>query len=235
MSSAAETPPPASGFEGRLEAELVRVVSARAARPPHPKQRAIAAIRRPAVRAGGLTVAFALAAAVWLAFGGPLLSRQEPAPVQARSGGASRVYISTAAFTVAKGADGTIRVTWDKARYIQGSQDIASLQHALRAAGFPVVIREGVFCAGPHDSGQLGAGGVGPGVGAVMTGADGPGGTVVFTFTPSAMPAGEELFIGYLSPSQLAVTQGRPGSIERLVPTGAPLTCTSRLPVLPGE
>ena len=41
---------------------------------------------------------------------------------------------------------------------------------------------------------------------------------MVFTFTPSAMPAGEELFIGYLSPSQLAVTHGRPGSVERLVP-----------------
>ena len=92
------------------------------------------------------------------------------------------------------------------------------------------MIREGVFCAGPHDSGQLGAGGVGPGVAAVMTGVDGPGGTVVFTFTPSAVPAGEELFIGYLSPSQLAVTRGRPGSIERLVSTGVPLTCTGQLP-----
>ena len=55
-------------------------------------------------------------------------------------------------------------------------------------------------------------------------------GTVVFVFTPSAMPAGKELFIGYLSPSQLAVTHGQPGSVERLVPTGIPLTCTTQAP-----
>jgi hypothetical protein len=45
------------------------------------------------------------------------------------------------------------------------------------------------------------------------------------------MPAGEELFIGYLSPSQLAVTHGQPGSVERLVPTGVPLTCTTAAPL----
>ncbi len=94
-----------------------------------------------------------------------------------------------------------------------------------------MLIRQGVFCKGPHDSGQLGAGGVGPGVGKVMTGQDRPGGEVAFIFTPSAMPAGEELFIGYLSPAQFAITHGRPGSIERLVPTGVPLTCTTQLPL----
>jgi hypothetical protein len=226
--NAGETRSPAGAFEDRLEAELVKVVSARTVRPPRPAQRAAAAMRRPAGRAGFLAVAFALAAAVWLAFGGPPLSGQEPAPVRARGG--APVHISTAAFTLDKGTDGTIRVTWDKARYIQGSRDIASLQRALRAAGFPVLIKEGVFCQGPHDSGQLGAGGVGAGVGAVMTGQDEPGGGVIFVFRPSAMPRGEELFIGYLTPSQLAVTHGRPGSIERLVPAGVPLNCTSRVP-----
>jgi hypothetical protein len=221
---------PPGGFQDRLEAELVRVVSARAVRPPRRGRRAAAAMRRPAVRAGVLTVAFALAVTAWVAVGGPLLSQRQAAPVQARGGGAGPVHVSTAAFTVDRGAAGTIRVTWDKARYIQGNPDIASLQRALRAAGLTVLIKEGVFCAGPHDSGQLGAGGVGPGVGAVMTGEDRPGGDVVFIFTPSAMPAGDELFIGYLSPSQLAVTHGRPGSVERLVPTGVPLTCTSQLP-----
>jgi hypothetical protein len=126
--------------------------------------------------------------------------------------------------------DGSVHVTWDKRQYIQYRQDIAGLQQALREAGFPVLIKEGVFCKGPHDHGHLGPGGVGPGVGQVMTGEDGPDGTVVFTFTPSAMPAGEELFIGYLSPSQLAVTHGQPGSVERLVPTGVPLTCTTQAP-----
>ncbi len=64
-----------------------------------------------------------------------------------------------------------------------------------------------------------------------MKGEDGPDGTVAFIFTPSAMPAGKELFIGYLSPSQLAVTHGQPGSVERLVPTGGPLTCTTQEPL----
>ena len=136
MSSAAGTRPPASGFEGRLEAELVRVVAhARLARRTRNsgQSRPYAA----AVPAGVLTVAFALAAAVCLTFGGPLLRRQEPAPVQARGRGASQVNISTAAFTVAKGADGTIRVTWDKARYIQGARTSASLQRALARPGSP--------------------------------------------------------------------------------------------------
>jgi hypothetical protein len=223
-----EMRPPANGFQDRLEAELVRVVKARAVRPPRPGRQAVTAMRRPAVRAGVLSVAFVVAATAWLAFDGPLPGRGQPAPSRVA---ASPVHIRTAAFTVDT-ADGTIRVTWDKARYIQGGQDIASLQQALREAGFPVLIKEGVFCHGPHDSGQLGAGGVGPGVGQVMTGKDEPGGDAVFTFTPSAMPAGEELFIGYLSPSQLTITQGRPGSIERLVPAEVPLTCTTRLPEL---
>ena len=118
----------------------------------------------------------------------------------------------------------------DKSRYIQDSRDIAALQQALREAGFPVLIKEGVFCKGPRDDGTLDPSGVGPGVSRVMRGEDRPDGTVAFAFTPSAMPAGEELFIGYLSPVQLAVTRGQPGSVERLVPTGVPLTCTTQAP-----
>jgi hypothetical protein len=63
-----------------------------------------------------------------------------------------------------------------------------------------------------------------------MRGEGQAGGTVVFVFTPSAMAPGEELFIGYLSPSQLAVTHGRPASVERLVPADAALTCTTQPP-----
>ncbi len=70
--------------------------------------------------------------------------------------------------------------------------------------------------------------GVGPGVTRVMKGERRRDDTVVFVFTPSAMPAGKQLFIGYLSPSQLAVTHGQPGSVQRLVSTGVPLTCTTQ-------
>jgi hypothetical protein len=225
-----EMRPPPGGFEDRLEAELIKVVTARAALPRRPRQRAARAMRRPAVRASVLAVGTAVAA-VGFAIGGPSLSHRQAAPQTGLSTGAGAVHIRTAAFSVDTYTDGTVHVTWDKSQYIQGSRDIAVLQQALREARFPVLIKEGVFCKGPRDGGYLDPSGVGPGVGPVMKGEDRPRGTVVFVFTPSAMPAGEELFIGYLSPSQLAITHGQPGSVERLVPTGVPLTCTTQAPL----
>jgi hypothetical protein len=227
-----EMRPPPGGFEDRLEAELVKVVTARAALPQRPRQRTAAAMRSPAVRASVLAVGTAVAAAVGFAIGGPSPGHRQAAPPQAElSTGAGAVHIRTAAFSLDTYTDGTVHVTRDKRWYIQGSRDTADLQQALREAGFPVLIKEGVFCKGPDDNGYLDPSGVGPGVGQVMKGEDRPGGTVVFVFTPSAMPAGEELFIGYLSPSQLAITHGRPGSVERLVPMGVPLTCTTQAPL----
>lgn len=137
------------------------------------------------------------------------------------------VHVHTAAYTVDSQSDGTVQVTWDKQRYID---DRDGLQAALHSAGFPVLIKVGEFCKGPNDNGTLDASGVGPGVDRVMKGEAGPEGRVTFVFTPSAMPAGMELFIGYLNPAQLAVTQGRPGSVERLVSVGVPLTCTTTAP-----
>jgi hypothetical protein len=223
-----EMRPPPGGFEDRLEAELVRVVAERAARAGSLRRRAAAARLRPGAWAGVLAAGTAVAAAAGVALGGPSAGHRPGGPSQAA--GAGQVHIRTAAFSVDTSNDGTIRLTWDKRQYIQYRQDIAGLQQALRAAGLPVLIKVGVFCQGPHDRGQLDPSGVGPGVGQVMTGEDGPAGTVVFTFAPAAMPAGEELFIGYLSPSQLAITHGQPGSVERLVPTGVPLTCTTQAP-----
>jgi hypothetical protein len=219
---------PLDGFEARLEAELVNIVAARAAFPPG--LRPPAAPRRPAARArvlAGLAAGTALAAVTGLVLGVPAL-RNRPAPQpQARlSTGAGSVHIHTAAFTVDSYTNGTIHVTWDKKQYFQ---DLTGLQQALREAGFPVLIKEGVFCKGPHDNGHLNPSGVGPGVGQVMKG-ERHDGTVAFVFTPSAMPAGKELFIGYLTPSQLAITHGDPGSVERLVSTGAPLTCATQAP-----
>jgi hypothetical protein len=226
-----EMRPPPGGFEERLEAELVKVVTARAALPQRPGQRAAAAMRQHALRASVLAVGTGVAVAVGVAFGGPSPGhRQAPAPRVASSAADAPVHIRTAAFSVDTYSDGTIHVTWDKSRYIQYSQHIAALQQALREAGFPVLIKEGVFCRGPHDSGYLDPSGVGTGVGRVMKGQDQPDGTVVFIFTPSAMPAGEELFIGYLSPVQLTITHGQPGSVERLVPTGVALACTTQAP-----
>jgi hypothetical protein len=228
--SASQRPP--GGFEDRLEAELVKVVAARAASARPRLARPMAtAMRRPAIRVGLLAAGIGVAAAAGFAFGGFSSGHRNAGPPQAGlSAGAGRVHIRTAAFSVDSYADGTVHVSWDKSRYIQDSADTTALQQALREAGLPVLIKTGVFCTGPGDSGALGPGGVGPGVGQVMRGETQPGGDVVFVFTPSAMPAGKELFIGYLTPAQLAVTHGQPGSVERLVPAGGPLTCTTRVP-----
>lgn len=212
---------PRGGFEDRLEAELVTVVTQRAA-----VSRRRSAMRRPAARAG-LAVASGAAAVTAVALGVPALIHPAASPSAGLSTGPGSVHIRTAAFTVDSYTDGTIHVTWDKSKYFQ---DRAGLQQALRAAGFPVLIKEGVFCKGPGDNGYLDPSGVGPGVSRVMTGERQADSSVVFVFTPSAMPAGDELFIGYLSSSQLAVTHGQPGSVERLVPTDVPLTCTTQPP-----
>jgi hypothetical protein len=169
-----------------------------------------------------LAAGAAAAVAAGFALGGP-----QPALGPA---GAAPVHVRTAAFTVDTSAGGTVTVTWDKSQYIAASQDGAALQQALRAAGFPVLIREGVFCTGPHDAATVDPSGEGPGVGQVMRGETRPDGSVVFSFVPAAMPRGKELFIGFLNRAQFAVTQGRPGSVERLVPASGPLACTPRLP-----
>jgi hypothetical protein len=140
---------------------------------------------------------------------------------------AGGVHIRTVAYTVDSRSDGTVRVSWDKQRYFD---DHEGLQSALSAAGFPVLIKVGEFCRGPQDTGALGPSGVGPGVDKVMKGEPGSEGQVTFVFTPAAVPAGTRLFIGYLSPAQLAAVGGNPGSVERLVPTGTPLTCTTEPP-----
>jgi hypothetical protein len=139
----------------------------------------------------------------------------------------SALHIQTVAYTVDRRTDGTVEVTWDKQRYID---DREGLQAALREVGFPVLIKVGEFCRDPNDDGTLDPSGTGRGVDRVVERKSGADGKVTFVFKPSAMPAGKQLFIGYLSPAQLAVTHGAPGSVERLISTGVPLTCTTVAP-----
>jgi hypothetical protein len=182
--------------------------------------------RRRRRRIVGMTAG--VAAVAGLAVGVPTLSNPSTAPPTAgNSTGAGAVHIHTVAYTVDTKKDGTIHVTWDKQLYFK---DHAGLQAALRKAGFPVLIKAGEFCKGPQDNGTLDPSGVGPGVRNVMKGERGDNGKVTFVFTPSAMPAGTQLFIGYLNTAQLASVNGNPGSVERLVPTGVPLTCTTDSP-----
>ncbi len=91
-------------------------------------------------------------------------------------------------------------------------------------------MKVGVFCRGPNDDGYLDPSGQGRGVQKVVAPSENNDGDVLFTFDPKAMPADTELFIGYLSPAQLAVTQGNPGSVERLVPADTQLVCTDQAP-----
>jgi hypothetical protein len=178
-----------------------------------------------------------------VAFGVTALDRTSTAPPPATADGAASVHIRTVAYSVDSASDGTIHVIWDKARYFS---DRDGLQKALRQAGFPVLIKEGVFCVGPDDDASLSPSGVGPGVDRVLRAESAPSGqdakgkgaksdgaksdVVTFVFSPAAMPPGKQLFIGYLSPSQLAVTHGAPGSVERLISVGVPLTCTTQAP-----
>ncbi|HTJ36249.1 MAG TPA: hypothetical protein VL738_23790 [Dactylosporangium sp.] len=148
-------------------------------------------------------------------------------PAAAPPAAGDALHIQTVAYTVDRTATGTLVVTWDKERY---AADRTGLEAALRAAGFPVLIRIGEFCAGPGEDPTLDPYGVASGVGAVMRADGGADGRVTFTFDPAAMPAGKQLFIGYLNDAQLAVTGGAPGSVERLVPTGVELTCTTVAP-----
>ncbi|MGQ4385106.1 hypothetical protein [Streptomyces sp. SAS_270] len=167
--------------------------------------------------------AVGVAAAAGLALGVPGYGHPSTAPPSA--GGTE-----AAAFVVRKQADGTVEVTWSKEQYFK---DPAGLQRALREAGFPVLVRTGVFCKGPDDHTKVDASGVGVGVDKVVRGeeragkgerASGKDGTTVFVYDPAAMPDRTQLFIGYLTGAQRAAA-GRVGSVERLVPTDVTLKC----------
>jgi hypothetical protein len=137
------------------------------------------------------------------------------------------VHIVTAAYTVDTQPNGTVTVTWTKQNYFQ---DPSGLQAALQKAGFPVLVKVGEFCKGPRDNGYLDPSGEGRGVDQVMQASTDSNDHVVFTFNRAALPANTELFIGYLSPAQLAITHGLPGSVERLIPTNTTLTCATQAP-----
>jgi hypothetical protein len=192
---------------------------------PVPAERIVAAGRARRRRRLAGTAAGVVAGAG--ALGVALSLSPGPAGTDATGASAGGVHLRTVAYTVDRHADGTVHVTWDKQRYFK---DHKGLEAALRTAGFPVLIKVGSFCRGPQDTGSLDPSGVGEGVDKVMTGEGSRGGKVTFVFTPAAMPAGKQLFIGYLSKSQLAAVNGNPGSVERLVPTAVPLICTTEPP-----
>ena len=194
-----------------------------------PVQTIVAAGQRRQRRARVRTTA--LAATLALAVGVPVLSVELSSPPSPATGNigpnVTSLGLQPAAFVVRAQPDGTVTVTWTKQGYFA---DPNGLQAALRNAGFPVLVKVGEFCRGPNDDGQLDPSGQGAGVTSVMRPSKDADGNIVFAFVPSALKPGTELFIGYLSPAQLAVTHGLPGSVERIVPTGTALTCTTQAP-----
>lgn len=150
-----------------------------------------------------------------------------PTPPSSYATSGAGVHVHTAAYSVDSQKDGTVHVTFDKERYFT---DHAGLQAALRSAGFPVLMKVGVFCEGPGDNGKLSPSGEGAGVGRVRSGVREDDGRVTFVFRPENMPPHTQLFIGYLDAVQLAAVHGNPGSVERLVPTNARLTCDTVAP-----
>ncbi|WP_033283593.1 hypothetical protein [Streptomyces sp. NRRL F-525] len=192
-----------------------------------PVERITAAGRARSRRQRLAKVSVVAAAAAGLALGVNSYGNPATAPPAAgNSTGAGSVHIHTAAFSVDTKTDGTVHVSWDKAKYFS---DHAGLQAALAKAGLPVIIKVGEFCLGPGDDASLDHG-QGPGVAQVVKGERKSNGRVDLVFTPSAMPQGKQLFIGYLNAAQLAASGGRPGSVERLVPTGVTLNCTTQAP-----
>ncbi|WP_329122163.1 hypothetical protein [Streptomyces sp. NBC_01465] len=168
----------------------------------------------------------AVALASGLAVGVSTLANPSTAPPSYATSGAG-VHIHTAAYTVDTQPDGSVHATFDKQRYFS---DHAGLQAALRRAGFPVLMKTGVFCKGPNDDGKLSESGQGAGVDRVMEGVREDDGRVTFVFKPENMPANTQLFIGYLDAAQLAAVHMNPGSVERLVPTNQKLTCDTVAP-----
>ncbi|MFF6993252.1 hypothetical protein [Streptomyces sp. NPDC010273] len=177
--------------------------------------------RRRIVGTAGIAAAAALAVTV------PMFSNPRSTAPPTAGNSIRGVHVQTAAYTVDTKTDGTIVATWDKGAYFS---DHAGLEKALAAAGFPVLVKVGEFCKGSNDDGTLDPAGQGPGVDKVMRGSDGSNGRVNFTFYPSAMPAGKQLFIGYLNAAQLASVNNNPGSVERIISKNVPLTCTTTPP-----
>ena len=111
----------------------------------------IAAAGRARTRRRRLAKASAVAAAAaGLTLGVSSYGNPPTAPPSAgNSTGAGSVHIHTAAFSVDTKTDGTVHVSWDKAKYFS---DHTGLQAALARAGLPVIIKVGEFCKGPKPS-----------------------------------------------------------------------------------
>jgi hypothetical protein len=168
-----------------------------------PVEAIVAAGRTRRRRRASAVTAAGVAVVTGLALGVPALRDNGTAPPP---GG-----VQLAAFSLVSNPNGTATLTLVKGATLNP----ATLGNALAGAGVPAIVRVGTFCDSPRKT---------PGLDEVMSSERGTDGKVVVTFTPSAMPAGAELSIGYKPESS-------PGTKDRvrftLVPSSGPLNCGS--------
>jgi hypothetical protein len=195
-------PPDVPWFSSKMEQFLVSAAHASSARPS--SQRA----RYAAVGLGAAAVAAATALAIGYGTAGG------PSPGVHPATSAGGVHIHLAAFSVDKNADGTVTLKLNRGQLF----DPAALREALARAGVPALVTVGSVCTAPVASDALPQ---------VISRAPGLSGGGVTTITPSAIPSGEELSIGYFANGN--------GLHITLVPKNAHLTCTSAPPFTTGR
>jgi hypothetical protein len=201
-------PPPPGDAETIRQGARDRLAAAMSA-PPRPARHR----RRPLALAGAAAAAGALAAS------GILLSTGGQAP--------RGVHVNLAAWSVNTNPNGTVTVK------MKNISDPSRLEHVLAEAGIPALVRWGEVCWAPPAQYLPTAG--------IVNGPDYVGGTappvlirglpypnVVWTFTPSSMPAGARYMITAVPVNRVPPNRG--GMMWGLIRDGAHLTCGSSVP-----
>ena len=198
-------PPVLPRFSRDMENFLVAAARANPARRPSRVRRYVAV--------GVATAAIAVGVAVGIEQAShPVHPSTTSLPPSSQPGGAN-----LAAFTVATNPDGTVTLSLAQDQIF----DPAALRQALVNAGVPAIVTVGKVCYLAHPPRTYNGSPA-----QVLRSAQVDGRTVT-TITPSAMPAGTELSIGYFAVS------GGGGVHIVLVPDNAPLTCTTGPPPAP--
>jgi hypothetical protein len=166
----------------------------------------------PLVPVLGVVVALAIAVGATIA-----LSRSD-AP---RTVAVGAVHVHLAAFSVDTDAGGTVTVTLNRNEI----SDPEALRQALAQADVPTVINVGSVCYNPHpDRGEF--------FQVVALHQSGPDGTDVMVITPSKMPSGSKLSIGYIPNGHNAIVDGVRFT---LLMDGLPVTCNDSPPPPQGQ
>jgi hypothetical protein len=198
-------------FSRDLETFLVDAARPDPAEPARPARRAHVPWGWTISGASVAAAAIAVAVAVGVNSGGGPSRTPVADPSGAGRGSSTPVHIHLAAFSVDTQPGGTVALTVSRAQVF----DPAAMTKALAQAGVPALVTVGRVCQdGPTAIlNQV--------ISAPRTQ---PDGDTVTTITPSALPAGMELSIGYFS-----VPSGA-GVHITIVPVQGPLTCSSTPP-----